>query len=290
MSENKQLPENDACFKSSLVDTEPYFRGSIKTLKDNPEKIIRLSKSNAKRGETEQEYHVAGKKLFYELRDKYGIAVPDIELVAHLINGEKAMVTVTDMIDGKNLDEVTFGENNRVAAEQYENFFDGMTKCCIDKFFEEGLYIADLKNEQFVYGKRKGDKEDKIYYVDVDPILDKYDPSDDFGRSYHCFIDHIETLISMIVKAEEKINKSRAKEEMMAGISQELSSFPNDDSFFVLIKARERLLSFFEQLPKDKGGYVLMKQELSASKEDLMLKFSDERAYNNSRKINSRGW
>ena len=271
--EGMQQPENRNCFKSSLID--PEFRYGIKSLKDDPEKIIRFNHiGNGIKAEI-REYNTS-KNLFYELRDKYDIAVPDIE---NLINtndaGQKSMIIVTDRIHGKNLDQVTFEEEDATVVEKYENLFDNLIQYHIDKYNNNELCIGDLKSEQFVYGKRKGDEEDMMYYVDVEPFFSKYERDKETGYSRR-FFSTLSNLIHMIETAEKKINKSRINEGKNSDINQEIIPFLKEDSFFILSKARNKLLAFIDKLPskvKKYEGIPLIIQELSVSKDDLMLKF-----------------
>lgn len=267
--ENIQLPENNSCFKSSFVETG--FHPNIKVLEDNPEKIIRFNNLIHDSIKTEIEKYSTSKELFYELRDNYDIAVPDIETLINVNDkdGKKSVIIVTDRIHGKNLDKITVEKNDETIIEKYEKFFDNMIQYYIDKYEQEKLYLSDIKSEQFVYGKRKGDKEAEIYFADVGKFFSKYSSKDTQ------FFPTLKLLIDMLWTAEKKINESRLKKDQDIETSQ-----MNSNPFFVLTKARKKLFSFIEQIPSErktrsKDKILFMIQELSASKKDLMLKFSD---------------
>lgn len=236
-------------FRDTIVDTN--FDQRIKSLQNDPEKILRFDELKRSVVEATQHYDLS-KRLFYELRDKYGIAVPSIQtILGYDQAGKASTIIVTDRIHGENLDSTIFQTDEAAYARtKLEHFLDGLVQYYIDKFSQETVCIGDIKNLQFVYGKRKGDAEDQIYFVDIEPFIMNHSA----GKLEVNFLVQLQSLATMIEEAEYKLH--------VAGLA---------DSTNELTAVRQKLLSFLESMPKDAEHHdrvVALRQYMDVSLEE----------------------
>jgi hypothetical protein len=105
--------------------------------------------------------------LFGELENKYGVNIPfDDYRIGKDKSGNDIVYCVVDRIDGKHLEEV--GPSIEF-SEQAETLYTSIAKYFLDKFEEGGLYLWDINGQsQYIYGKKAGEQEDKIYLIDTD--------------------------------------------------------------------------------------------------------------------------
>lgn len=169
-------PEEEINFSDHLVESDisPTHkgRGKLFEIKDNPDKIVRKeSFENLEERYKEQVDPIVvaelGQKLYEELRDKYGIAVP-VEFVVGKDSEQKDVIySIVDKVDGANLEN---GEVTPELTEKVESLYEKIAQYYLDKLSQEDApYLADINNAtQYVYGKKKGDESSKIYLVDTD--------------------------------------------------------------------------------------------------------------------------
>lgn len=201
-------------FKSDVIDTEfTYISDSnkVKSLQDDPEKIVRFerlsfeSRRSDKLGQQDIDRFNLSKNLFYELRDKYGIAIPSIEtIIGYNPKGEMSGIIITDRIHGKNLGDTDFNDNSKEQVEnKFGKFFNNMAKYYIDKYEHGGLFLYDINSMQFVYGRKQNESEDNIYYVDVEPKYGEVDLRK--PRNQKFFFDTLEMFMYVVEGIERKI-------------------------------------------------------------------------------------
>lgn len=188
------MPEQEP-FKDELVPSG--LRGQnteIKQLKDSPEKLVRINPEQRRSiGEIVLRYS-KGRELVYELRD-YGIATPDFDIIIGRNGNEaKTAFVVVDKIEGTSLFEAP--------RRELEKFFLSMIKYFKDKYEKREPFLWDLKDEQFLYGRKKGDSQNHIYLVDTDPQFCEYSEKLEFGSTK--FLDSLDNLDKMIKDAEVK--------------------------------------------------------------------------------------
>jgi len=106
------------------------------------------------------------------LRDEYGFNVPNMDIVIGPSEHDKnaRVYIVTDRIHGPELKDKQFSPTELpTARETLDNFFGSMTQYYWDVSRQGGDYNDDLAqhNRQFIWGRRKGETEDKIYLADL---------------------------------------------------------------------------------------------------------------------------
>ena len=176
---DKEKNKNELNFNDLVVSTiSKSHVGTNKFYepKDNPNKIIRvesfdelLDKHNNKIGIP----NLVGtaKNLYKELEEKYGIVAPVDFATSKDNHGKDVVCVITDKIEGQNLEKV---ENGEEFVNKVEKLYSAVAKYFLDKSKDGGLYIWDINGEsQYIYGKKLGDKEDKIYLIDTDIWLSK---------------------------------------------------------------------------------------------------------------------
>lgn len=157
-------------FKSPLVESGYKTQiEDIRTLKDDPEKIVRVSSHY--NPNNLQPLYARHKKVIDRLT-VYGFNVPNMDIVIGPNEDAKhaRVYIVTDRIHGPELKDKQFSPAELPAAkETLDSFFTSMTQYYWDVSRQGGNYNDDLAqhNTQFIWGRRKGEIEDKIYLVDL---------------------------------------------------------------------------------------------------------------------------
>lgn len=153
-------------FKSPLVESGYKSQlDDIRALKSDPEKIVRVSRYHFPK-----DFAARHKKIFDKLKNEYGINVPNVNFV--IGPGEKGdiprLYIVTDRIHGTKLEDKKFDPDELSSArDKLDNLFSSIIQYYWDVSRQGGDYNDDLYTRQFIWGRRKGDTEDKIYLVDL---------------------------------------------------------------------------------------------------------------------------
>lgn len=149
-------------FKAQIED--------IRALKSDPEKIVRVSEHYSP--ENLQPWYARHKKVIERLRDEYGFNVPNMDIVIGPGEHEKhaRVYIVTDRIHGPQLRDKQFSPTELPEAiEILDSFFSTLTQYYWDVSRKGGDYNDDLAqhNQQFIWGRRKGETGDKIWLADL---------------------------------------------------------------------------------------------------------------------------
>jgi len=167
-------------FRSKLVHMPAdYGVERINSLKDDPYKIVKplpLEKMEATLDEV-TEVSKNSKGLFRELKDKYKIPVTPVDFVIGHKGGsrESTLYSVSEKVAGvildKKLDDMS-DEERKKSTPVFENLFLSLAKYLKDYYLADKNYLRDIfLLKQYMYGHRKGEKTDRIYLVDVDPLV-----------------------------------------------------------------------------------------------------------------------
>lgn len=159
---------NEAPFRN-LIDSD--VSEMFSEIENNPNKVIRAESF----GELNERYDnkieiieltKIAKKLFNELEEKYGIFTPTDFLIGKNKEGDKVVYSIVEKIEGRNLEEA---ELSTEVITKSETLYASVAKYFFDKSHEGGLYLCDINNpSQFVYGRKHGEQEDKVYLIDTD--------------------------------------------------------------------------------------------------------------------------
>jgi RNA-binding protein YhbY len=169
-------PEPEISFSDHLIEStiSPVHqgRGKLFEIKGNPDKIVRMesfkSLEHRYKGDVDPVVIAEeGQKLYAELEKKYGIAVPVEFLVGKDSKDNDVIYAIVDKIDGSDLDKI---EVTPELTEKVEKLYEAIAQYYLDTVTKkERIYLADINNaSQYVYGKKKGDEEPRIYLVDTD--------------------------------------------------------------------------------------------------------------------------
>ncbi len=160
-------------FRSPLI--ESGYEGSavdIKALKCNPEKIVRVS-SHIAYPQDLQPWLFRHKKVIDKLHNEYGFNIANMDIVigpSEDKDGFPRVYIITDRIYGSVLRDKTFHPSEIPAAKDIlDSFFSSMVQYYWDVARLGGDYNYDLaqNNQQFIWGRRKGESEDRIWLVDL---------------------------------------------------------------------------------------------------------------------------
>lgn len=163
--------------------------------KDYPGKIIRVEDFNELLNRHDNKISVPelvdiAKKLYTELGEKYGIVAPVTFSIEKNNKGEDVVCSIVDKIKGEHFENIN---NQEDLLNKVEKLYSSIAEYFLDKYKEGGLYIWDINGEsQYLYGKKEGDTEDKIYIVDTDIWLSK--SKEDMYLSFYWLARHMSGL------------------------------------------------------------------------------------------------
>lgn len=187
------------------------------TLANNPEIVIRIGKIEFhKIGDPIYNVHIENRDILNRLRNLYGIAIPEFDLIIGAIDEDHVFYTVTERIHGHTLrDKVYDQQEIQSAKSKLEIFYSSLVQYFRDVFKNGGWYISDLVhaanwsgNAQYVFGRTCRDPEDKIYFVDLGPCLEWHDVD---NEDLWLFDFHLPRLLEMIKETEEKLGSKLQK-------------------------------------------------------------------------------
>lgn len=173
---------------------------------------------------------VEGKKLFCELDERYGVRVPRMEFVIGR-HGERpdsdALYTIADKVEGEQLSHLS-PENMAALQDKIEDALVSFAAYYRDKYNQGGTYLNDPNPFfQMRYGRTQGEPRDSLYFIDVDPYyssVDRHRPDDGENND---FVQAVEEVFEAIQRVERIIHRP-------------------------LVRAREALLAFTENVPPEK--------------------------------------
>lgn len=173
------LPFKDDLKPHSFNTIFPYEH--IRELQGNPAKLVRLEQSR-KIGKEEQlqdrlEKFGIAKKLLAEIQNDYGIEVPTFDFVVarNPEEGRPEIYTVYDKIEGICIGDDLHEIAGRVPQSEIEKVCISLINYFSDKYKKGGYFLSDIVLvDQFVYGHKYGEKINKMYLIDVEPLFDYY--------------------------------------------------------------------------------------------------------------------
>ncbi|MDO8523428.1 MAG: hypothetical protein Q7S12_04085 [bacterium] len=246
--ESKQDFDDTAPFREPLEDTV-IFSERLKKLRSSPDKLVKEWPLYSRRERKEKDFEVElnkrtvefkrGMAVFHELEERYGIAIPKIDLIVgeEVSDGRIQMFSVVDKIQGQDLMRASGLPNS--AKDKFDQFFSVMTQHSIDTYREGGDCWDDLIPEQIMYGHKTGGEEDKIYIVDTDPryyAFGKGGP--DIDILYKC----LKSVTDCIETAESKFANfvvlEKARENLVKIIDFVSKDHSDNDSDFMDLKAQ----------------------------------------------------
>ncbi|QQG44652.1 MAG: hypothetical protein HYW86_01940 [Candidatus Roizmanbacteria bacterium] len=192
MTETPNFYEPATPFKYPLLDTDFYADSTeIKRLKHFPHKVVRITEGtydNRPLGSlknqlksTQYEY-IEGRKILQRLNDHYHIPVPDFDIVIGSGNDQQVTYyTIVDKISGKDLEYCSIKPREMKHVKKLvDELYGSIAQYLWDTYQEGGWYLSDLVKDdsQLVYGKKKGEKQKRIYFVDIEPRLEYLDLQD----------------------------------------------------------------------------------------------------------------
>lgn len=187
------------------MEKQPPFRGNLENsnfpgdyykalyqLQQDPEKIVRLIElqrlgamqvlgPEPTKLAAPEKYLALAKAHFSELNEKYGVANSGFwPVIGHDKRGEPAAYIVTEKVHGLNLHDALINPNSTL-INKADDMLAGLGRYYHDVLTNGGMFIYDLRIEQFIYGHKAGETEDKLYLVDLDPHLMEYPPADNLS-------------------------------------------------------------------------------------------------------------
>ncbi|MES2437409.1 MAG: hypothetical protein V4519_05365 [Patescibacteria group bacterium] len=174
-----EMPFNERLIPSGLGDT-PQHLEELLQLENHPNKIIRIYPLDV----VEQTYHMPaeealknGKRLFEELNTNYNISTKADFVIGKDKEDRKVVYIITDRIEGESLhhivDKSESDEIKKIEGDVH-NMYISLIKYYTDKIQSGDYFLDDIAIlHQYVYGKKTGELEEKIYMVDTDISFNK---------------------------------------------------------------------------------------------------------------------
>ncbi len=223
--------------KMSMDALGANYSARLMTPINRPDVIVRVSD---KLGQLVERDFKNIKQQLEILETRYGILIPRHEVVvgpAVSPGQKKTYYLVTDRIYGQSLDLKFYNEDEKDQAKAMLNdLYPRIARYLLDTFLEGGLYIDDIAfgNEQYVYGRRKGESEDLIWFSDIGPLL-----MDVASRSPEP-LRKMEKLFEMVAQSERYLGQqlSGAREtivNLLKTISEE------DEDYWRMLELRRKI-------------------------------------------------
>ncbi|MDO8523427.1 MAG: hypothetical protein Q7S12_04080 [bacterium] len=246
----KEIPkQNEEPFQEELTPMNE-FSVDIKSLKSRTDKLVRhwyadvplVNSLDRKEIKKRREKNIAefkdGIKDIRELSEHYNIALPDFEFVIGKRSGGLINVfTMIDKIDGENLWQI-----KRFPAEaknKLDTFYSSMAQYYFDKYKNGGSYFYDFKADQFVYGHKNGEKENKIYMVDIEPRSDKHgDGKEDKAID---ILGRANDVLDNMFRSEKKFEERARFDKTINTFKQNLNEISGDKNSYVNQQSVEHL-------------------------------------------------
>ncbi len=178
------MPESDnkpnSPFLTRLVPLESAperTKDSLFLLDTDPEKVVRRLKPDALF--TPGKLFNAAEKtkmLTAELQSVYGIHTSSYDIELDL----PEVFIVTDKIHGHTIDDDIPTSTLKDNLPLFDSFYTSLTAYIGDKFEKGGDMLVDIEPQQFMFGHTKQDPEDRVYWVDLEPLTTTLTP---FGGS-----------------------------------------------------------------------------------------------------------
>jgi len=113
-------------------------------------------------------YYSNLRKLFEEMCNKYGINMPDIDMViGEKGNGQKYVFMVVDKIEGENL--VNLQSLPEKEKEKFETFYLGLLRSTFDAYKSRKPFFSDSVDRNIMYGHKSKEKDgqEDFFLIDV---------------------------------------------------------------------------------------------------------------------------
>ncbi len=179
---DNQQENKPAQFKKCLIESDVSDGERLKEFENNPDMIIRKEplwefKKKFKDIENPIEAIKICKRLFDELKNEYEINMPDLQFVIGKDEkNEPCLYAFTSRITGKNIEDFSGELLDELSKKEGEKFIEELNKLYFnlasyiqDKYQHGERFLNDIFiNRQYVYGRKKGEKQNYIYLVDTD--------------------------------------------------------------------------------------------------------------------------
>ena len=157
-----------------------------------------------------------GHDVYYQLRDRYGISIPDFDYeVGDRNRGYATLYTYVDKIEGGNIADTSLPQESK---EKLDVFYKTMIDYYLDVYQNGGNYWADFRNDQLVYGHKVGEGNNEVYVVDLDSsniAIGNYDTANKavynerlfeqlFSVAYSITKQKVKYLINLICRQQEQ--------------------------------------------------------------------------------------
>ncbi len=132
-----------------------------------------------------------------ELKKDFGIqVVPFTTLISSDKEENVLSYTVADKVQGVELPRAKIGE------QEAKQFFSALLNYHIDKYYNGGFFLADLKEYDFMYGNTSRNPLRKIYLVDLDHSYEFFNNSDPRSKNEYFSInlEHLGYLLNLLEK------------------------------------------------------------------------------------------
>src|SRR3989344_9540249 len=255
-------------FKEKLVDfpvrtlnldfPEGYSM-SLKQLENNPEKIVKISRK-------ENIYRFSPKNTPFE----YAIDMDEEEK-------EPVLYSVSDKIYGDNLltkfKEFKFDEN----IKEVEDLLIALTNYFEDKFYNDNYYLEDVGNlSNYMYGHRKGENKDRIYLVDIEPVLSDLNSLEKrkhfYSRMKESFYPHIE-----YAEKEMGVNLTDVRKEYSDFIEGVKTTSEENNSKTESQEIQgERLIEYSQKVGSFYASFIENLTKMGEAKNEILNELPDE--------------
>lgn len=163
-------------------------------------------------------------QLLIELEDEYGVRSPNLGLFKSKDDeGRNIAYIEGQWVEGKNL----FDDSAEVPPAIMRRGLKAIIDYYAAARHNGGYYLADLQPENIIFGRTANDKEDHLYFIDMEPLIDRVEPGQPLNRVH---LDRILPQLWMLIgegmrNGEDWEDLNRSLDEV-EGFAEALPSHP----------------------------------------------------------------
>lgn len=176
------------------ADAEPQDLATrVEALRKRPDVFVResrvFSRGEAFLGDIESALGFRNEHL--RRLKELGVNIPDNEMVGIDESGERPMaIESSARVMGDELDLALVNHDPKVTSADLNTHYSGLLAYMKETYEKGGFFLSDItrNNQQSMLGHTITDLEDKIYLIDLEPVMEAFHPQEiDHANNTHYF-------------------------------------------------------------------------------------------------------
>ena len=165
--------------ENNIGAEKPDLLTQVERYRNRPDKFVRETRP-MHRGETYPDSLEAA----FEIRDQHlmrlaelGVNIPANEVIGiEVVDGKEVAYEVADQILGDELDLALANKDPRLDMVDLNAHYAGLLGYMKEVHAKGGFFLSDItrNNQQCMLGHTASDLEDKIYLIDLEPLMEEF--------------------------------------------------------------------------------------------------------------------